>query len=184
MPYADPERARQRARERYQANKAVILEKNRQWVEGHKEQRAEYLKEYQKEYREEHKMEIREQSAENYAQNKDEIKERNKKYAESPAGRLSAKKRSIRRSRKLRMEILTKLGGKCITCGFNDPRALQIDHINGGGKADRGRFKSLYQFYLYLLSLPDETLKKNYQVLCANHNRIKAYEECGWKWEI
>ncbi len=29
------------------------------------------------------------------------------------------------------------MGNKCVKCGFSDPRALQIDHINGDGMDNR-----------------------------------------------
>lgn len=64
----------------------------------------------------------------------------------------------------------------CMRCGFNDIRALQIDHKNGHGHNDRKIFKlsgtSLYRFYLKNPELAKETL----QVLCANCNWIKKDE--------
>ena len=36
-------------------------------------------------------------------------------------------------NQKIRETIIRMLGGKCIKCNFTDPRALQMDHINGGG---------------------------------------------------
>lgn len=32
--------------------------------------------------------------------------------------------------RKKRLEVLKEMGGQCLWCGFSDPRALQVDHIN------------------------------------------------------
>jgi len=62
---------------------------------------------------------------------------------------------------------------KCVKCGFNDIRALQLDHKNGHGYNDRKIFKlsgtSLYRFYLSNPELAKQTL----QVLCANCNWIK-----------
>ena len=39
--------------------------------------------------------------------------------------------------REKRLLVLSKLGGKCCRCGFDDPRALQIDHVNGDGYKER-----------------------------------------------
>src|SRR6478735_3027983 len=36
----------------------------------------------------------------------------------------------------LRQRVVNKLGGKCLHCGFSDIRALQIDHVNGGGNQE------------------------------------------------
>lgn len=66
--------------------------------------------------------------------------------------------------------IIEKLGGKCVHCGFSDPRALQVDHINGGGRQERlvkkiNTNKALYDDIC-------NTVNK-YQLLCANCNTIK-----------
>src|SRR5262245_4193654 len=38
---------------------------------------------------------------------------------------------------KVRLEILLLLGGAfCVRCGFDDVRALQIDHVHGNGNHD------------------------------------------------
>jgi len=47
-----------------------------------------------------------------------------------------------------RQKVVDSLGGVCVRCGFSDIRALQIDHI-----------------------------KNKYQLLCANCNWIKRYED-------
>lgn len=59
------------------------------------------------------------------------------------------------------------LGGKCVHCGFEDERALQIDHINGGGRAEA---RSIGVFGIYKKVLSGAP---GYQVLCANCNVIK-----------
>ncbi len=69
-----------------------------------------------------------------------------------------------------RRAVIELLGGKCIICGFMDIRALQVDHVLGGGNKDRkttGRFTSFY--------ILKELLNKSekYQLLCANCNWIK-----------
>lgn len=81
----------------------------------------------------------------------------------------------------MRKLILNKYGNKCNRCGFTDPRALQIDHVNGGGvresreKYGYGVTKSGYnihaRFRYYQDVLKDKTGK--YQILCANCNWIK-----------
>jgi len=38
---------------------------------------------------------------------------------------------------KVRFQIIDLLGGKCVVCGFSDWRALQVDHIKGGGYKER-----------------------------------------------
>lgn len=74
--------------------------------------------------------------------------------------------------------IFSILGDKCKNCGFNDKRALQIDHVNGRGADDREYAKILgTSFIKYLLGeIRIEEKKVNYQILCANCNWIKRVE--------
>ena len=76
----------------------------------------------------------------------------------------------------IRLQALRAIGDKCVACGYLDERALQIDHIKGGGSADRKKYKGT-SYYYFILNNPD--LSK-YQVLCANCNVIKrcGQEEC------
>lgn len=69
----------------------------------------------------------------------------------------------------LRLEVVKALGGKCVRCGIEDLRVLQIDHIHGGG-GRRG-----LPPYPKILERMDEA-KTLYQVLCANCNFLKAVE--------
>jgi hypothetical protein len=72
---------------------------------------------------------------------------------------------------RVRRRLLDALGGKCITCGFSDWRALQIDHTNGDGRSDPHRYGSRNNYAKVVLANPSK-----YQVLCANCNWIKRYE--------
>jgi len=73
--------------------------------------------------------------------------------------------------KRIRTAVFEQYGFKCNRCGFSDPRALQVDHKNGGGRQEyltigsRGVMKRA-------LAFPDE-----YQLLCANCNWIKMAEE-------
>jgi len=73
-----------------------------------------------------------------------------------------------------RMAALNILGGKCVKCGFSDPRALQIDHINGGGHSERKKIRSTTIYSKIISNYNVEKYK--YQLLCANCNWIKRYE--------
>lgn len=82
---------------------------------------------------------------------------------------------TMRSTRVLRNKILDMLWRKCAACGTTDIRVLAIDHVNGGGRKERKRFKS---YYSYLKHVLDELSvgSKNYQLLCANCNQIKKHE--------
>jgi hypothetical protein len=66
-----------------------------------------------------------------------------------------------------------KLGAFCLNCGFNDPRALHIDHVKEDGNQERRLFKSSEGYIKYKRILEDRSGR--YQVLCANCNMIKSY---------
>lgn len=75
---------------------------------------------------------------------------------------------------KYRQSVLEILGFECVKCGFNDIRALQIDHINGGGTQERKNGETGNPYKVMLKKVIDGS--KNYQVLCANCNWIKKVE--------
>ena len=72
---------------------------------------------------------------------------------------------------RLRKEIVTTLGGRCVSCGFDDFRALHIDH-KVGGQGTQERLKWGGGYYKKVLDLVRAGTDK-YQVLCANCNQIK-----------
>lgn len=83
---------------------------------------------------------------------------------------------------RLRIEIVEVLGGKCNKCGFTDIRALQVDHVEGGGCKERrelskGR-KSVTNSRILLLIKESPS---KYQLLCANCNWIKRVELSEYK---
>ena len=74
-----------------------------------------------------------------------------------------------------RLWTIAQLGNKCARCGFRDARALQIDHVNGGGNKER-RDKRIWS--VAVLALEDKASGGHrYQLLCANCNWIKRYEQ-------
>lgn len=75
----------------------------------------------------------------------------------------------------LRKAVVEALGNKCISCGFDDIRALQIDHVNGGGSKERKTrgYKGSFHSNVLKSFLNKES---KYQLLCANCNWIKRFE--------
>ena len=86
--------------------------------------------------------------------------------------------------RRIRISVLEILGGKCIKCNFEDKRALQIDHIKGGGNRERKEKRFLGQGKQYYKEVMESVLKQEnkYQLLCANCNWIKKHDEHEHKW--
>lgn len=81
----------------------------------------------------------------------------------------------FRTSQNNRLEIIRLLGGKC-RCGFSDLRAIQIDHVAGGGSQKDGTKEATgYNRYLNTLRAIQNG-SRDYQLLCANCNAIKIWE--------
>lgn len=84
--------------------------------------------------------------------------------------------RAAAKRREFKIEVFQRLGGICVVCGFSDERALQIDHLHGGGSRDRRQFTDWRAYLKKLLSLDSKALTAQYQLLCANCNTIKKVE--------
>ena len=76
---------------------------------------------------------------------------------------------------KRKKKLFDILGYSCIKCGYSDMRALQIDHINGGGRKLIREHKNMNAVFKKYDNNP-ELMRKELQVLCANCNFIKRYE--------
>src|SRR3990167_2323101 len=70
------------------------------------------------------------------------------------------------------------LGNKCVRCGFDDMRALQIDHINGGGGRRKRLFGEITMTNYRKIVAGDS---RTFQLLWANCNYIKRVEN-GEEW--
>jgi len=105
-----------------------------------------------------------------------EIRQRiNLRYRMKYREKIVEQKREERR--KLKEEIFNLLGNKCVRCGFNDTRILQIDHVNGGGTKEFRKFNNRWACD-YLKHVLEEVKKGTgkYQLLCPNCNWIKRIE--------
>lgn len=69
----------------------------------------------------------------------------------------------------IREKVYNKLGHACCRCGFEDKRALQIDHVNGGGNKEHREIRNNESFLNKVLA----DVSGEYQILCANCNWIK-----------
>ncbi len=100
------------------------------------------------------------------------ILQRNKEYVNTPHGKKIRKHSQDAYRVRLRKSVIEILGAICVQCGFSDPRALQIDHVNGGGNKERKILSSMTKYYKAITNsiLANEN---KYQLLCANCNWIK-----------
>ena len=112
--------------------------------------------------------------------NYEKHKEVQSKYSTSNKGKLASKRGNLIYKLRQKGKLLDILGGhKCKKCGCIDFRVLQFDYIKGYGYIDRKRIGSSFGLIQYYIKHPEEA-KKMLQVLCANCNIIKQYDnkEC------
>lgn len=135
------------------------------------------------------KQKEKEYHKENYRKNKIKILKRNKKWRDnnqewtkkySQKNKEKQRTRVCKRRNELKFAIFALLGNKCanpnclVIGGCSDPRCLQVDHINSGGNKKR-RNIGPEQYYKTILE-EIQNGSKDYQLLCANCNWIKRYE--------
>lgn len=87
----------------------------------------------------------------------------------------------LRYNERLKTLVLANYGVKgnavCVACGFNDIRALCIDHILNNGAEERLRLRDKYfAGSIFHRWLRDNGFPAGYQTLCANCNLIKEIE--------
>ena len=107
--------------------------------------------------------------------NKERKREIQKKFEGTPNGKQYKRDYQRQYLRELRLEVIKALGGKCVRCGFSDSRALQIDHINGGGNHER-KFLGFSSGFHRKVLVSISNNEGKYQLLCANCNWIKRME--------
>lgn len=80
-----------------------------------------------------------------------------------------------RHNAKLKQRVFALFGGKCQRCGFEDARALQIDHIKGVPPGLRRMHQNPHRggIKLYRAILRGTYSREDFQLLCANCNWIK-----------
>lgn len=107
------------------------------------------------------------------------------KYRTKNKERLAQRRKELMAER--RDKVYELLGDRCAKCSFSDKRALQIDHVNGHGLRERSNPRISDSKYYYLVVCKSVLNNENkYQMLCANCNWIKRYEnkESGWDYKL
>ena len=157
MAFKNPEDHRKFMREWYATHREEQLAKGREYARNHKEE----IRKSKSQYRQRPDV-------------KEHLRAYNlKRYHDDPEYRKRSLELAKERRREYRENLLLMLGRKCIDCGFADLRALQIDHIHGGGRKEFKEDPRLIKVKIYT-----EHIKKNrnkYQLLCANCNWIKRF---------
>lgn len=153
MPYKNPEVAKQKARERYEAKKEEILAKTREYYQTHKEQCDKKRKEWQRNNAEKTRAYGAKWRAEHPEENRQRIlgyKERRKE------------------------QVFDHYGRKCVCCGEARKEFLSMDHVNGGGNQHRREAKLTNSTDLYLWIIR-HNFPPDFRVLCHNCNASRGY---------
>jgi hypothetical protein len=131
-------------------HKEIYNRKQRKWNEIYRSKHRETLNEYGKTYHQNHR-DTQNEWAKNYR----------------------------KRNKVLVIGYYSNGTNQCARCGYKDMRALQIDHVNGGGEEHRRVIKQ--DFYVWLIK---NSYPEGYQVLCANCQILKMDEnnERANKW--
>jgi hypothetical protein len=114
-----------------------------------------------------------------YREHKEQYKKLQKNWVKNNPEKVRESKQKYYRS--LKLKIFELLGNKCsnpnclVPNGCTNIRCLQIDHVHGGGQIERHKFPSHKMFYLHVLK-QIKLGSKDYQLLCANCNWIKRWE--------
>lgn len=115
--------------------------------------------EHSRSWREKNPDRNRENNARYYAENAEAIKDR-------------VRKQNRERAKRIRLEVIGHYGGACACCGEASLEFLTIDHINGGGSAQRRELKKRgWAFYRWLQK---QGYPEGYRVLCWNCNSARG----------
>lgn len=109
---------------------------------------------------------FKDKSTKYYEFNRERIIDSTSKYAKEHREEQSRKSKLRRQKRYL--EVIKVLGGKCVRCGFDDWRALEINHKFGCPKDKNGR----RQDWDYLKIGYDYNLV---ELLCGNCHNIETW---------
>ena len=110
------------------------------------------------------------QNRESYHRYPEERKARSKKWQQENKERRN--KYLAKKYRERKDIVYEAYGNRCVICGFEDRRALVIDHVKGNGCQERKK-KTGFQILGHIIR---DGFPSDYQILCQNCNFIKAWE--------
>jgi hypothetical protein len=152
MPYADPERKKQAAREWYQANKERLGEYHRDYYATHKEEIADA----QKRWRDSDSGQA-------------SVQRRYERIRADPEYRENWRQIQKRATRKINLTrkrtVIDAYGGRCACCGETELTFLTMDHVNGDGGEHRRQLGSRTVPHNWYIA---NGFPPGFQVLCAN----------------
>jgi len=86
--------------------------------------------------------------------------------------------------RKIRQQVIQKLGGKCAKCGCDNYDALEINHLNGGGRKEAKKISNK-AFYLAILNGTRQTDDLDIRCkVCNNVHYLKKIKKLSGTWTV
>ena len=123
-------------------------------------------KAYNQKYYRAHREHYRELARKRRLLKGDVIRAKEREWMHKPENQPRMAAARMRYRARQRAQVLEKFGSKCNKCGFADPRALHVDHVNGGGHQHRKNGGGAdINTWLRKRDYPD-----GYQILCFNCN--------------
>lgn len=177
MPFKSEEEGKEYRRKYYREHKSQRADYAHKYTLSHKEEKREYdqmrrkklsaeLKQYGKLYRINNRDKILKQG-----------KEWRKKHRDTKAIRMK------KSNYDLKIKVLSHYSNGymcCAFCGYSNPVALSIDHVEGDGAKHRRELRAAHtHLYQWLVN---SNFPKGFQVLCMNCQYVKRHfrnETCG-----
>lgn len=114
-----------------------------------------------------------------------EVRERKRRYSQRPEVKERRNRHAKLHRKKLKLMLFQFFGGKCSHCGCDDFRALEINHVNGGGSKEHRLLSGGYVFYADILS--GKRKNDDLELLCAvcnAHHHMKVLKDVPGDWKI
>jgi len=126
----------------------------------------------------EHREEYRKMHKKWYAENKEHSNQVSRNWARTHPEEIRA---YYRNGRLAVLDHYSNGTTACAICGEDNVGFLTMDHIEGGGKKHLREIGRPLAFWLLHQYRKTGVWPKGFQVLCANDNSIKRFEENGYK---
>jgi hypothetical protein len=87
-------------------------------------------------------------------------------------------KKANKQSREVRLKVITLYGGRCVCCGIDNLKYLQLDHKNNDGHIERKALPPSIRGGRFFKLVLSQEKRDDLQVLCANCHNAKRYGGC------
>jgi len=190
MPYKDKNKQKEKKHEWYLENKEKCNQRSRDDYNTNKEyyqllqkennarpEIQQHRRKYRQKYYQSHRLELIEYGKkyyqEHWEENKEHIRQRNTLYRQN--NRIKVRNDSKALYKRIRIGVLTKINPelKCMRCGCDIIRLLEINHKNGGGSKES---KSFIYYSLTLSIHYNRRKTDDLELLCAICNKLHWYE--------